>query len=76
MADRAACLHPLPSHPTHPAADTKTRDRQVAIMLVFSTALMVVGAVGTLGDLSQGSLKTLWGVTANSELRRLRGSAE
>ena len=45
-------------------SDTKTRDRQLAIVLFFSTALMVVGAVGTLGDFSQGKLKSLWGFTA------------
>jgi len=46
-------------------ADIKTRDRQAAIVLFFSTVLMVVGAVGTLGDLGQDSLKRLWGFTAN-----------
>lgn len=46
-------------------ADTKTRDRQLAIVLFFSIVLMVVGAVGTLGDLSQDDLKLLWGYTSN-----------
>lgn len=46
-------------------ADTKTRDRQLAIVLFFSVVLMVVGAVGTLGDLSQDDLKLLWGYTSN-----------
>ena len=51
-------------------ADTKTRDRQMAIMLFFSTVMMVVGAVGTLGDFEYGKLKNLWGFTANGALRR------
>lgn len=46
-------------------ADAKTRDRQAAILLFFSAALMVVGAVGTLGDLEYDSLKRLWGFTSN-----------
>lgn len=49
-------------------ADTKTRDRQLAIVLFFSVVLMVVGAVGTLGDLSQDDLKLLWGYTSNAIL--------
>jgi solute carrier family 50 protein (sugar transporter) len=48
-------------------ADTKTRDRQMAIMLFFSTIMMVVGAVGTLGDFEYHKLKNLWGFTANGE---------
>lgn len=74
---------PCPLHvcarPTHctsrtacaaaPAADTKTRDRQLAIVLFFSTVLMVVGAVGTMGSMSEDGLKTLWGFTSNGEGR-------
>ncbi|PSC73275.1 hypothetical protein C2E20_3343 [Micractinium conductrix] len=49
-------------------ADNKARDRQLAIVLGFSAALMAVGAVGTLGTLSHSSQKTLWGFTANAFL--------
>lgn len=48
-------------------ADTKTRDRQIAIMLLFSAVIIVVGSVGTLGHMSQHGLKTLWGFTSNGE---------
>ena len=46
-------------------ADTKTRDRQLAIVLLFSVVLSTVGAVGTLGGFSTSKLKTTWGFTAN-----------
>lgn len=49
-------------------ADTKTRDRQIAIMLLFSAVIIVVGSVGTLGHMSQHGLKTLWGFTSNAIL--------
>lgn len=49
-------------------ADAKTRDRQAAILLFFSATLMVVGAVGALGDLQYDSLKRLWGFTSNAIL--------
>ncbi|KAL4452035.1 hypothetical protein ABPG75_007697 [Micractinium tetrahymenae] len=49
-------------------ADAKTRDRQAAILLLFSAVLMVVGAVGTLGDMEYDSLKRLWGFTSNAIL--------
>ncbi|PSC71016.1 cysteine desulfurase [Micractinium conductrix] len=49
-------------------ADIKTRDRQAASLLVFSSVLMVVGSVGALGDLGYDSLKRLWGFTANAIL--------
>ena len=56
-------------------ADTKTRDRQIAIALLFSTGLIVVGSVGELGGLSQHSQKTLWGFTANGEAWPAGGGA-
>jgi hypothetical protein len=46
-------------------ADSKTRDRQVAILLLFSTVFLVVGSVGTMGDMGDGGRKTLWGFTSN-----------
>lgn len=52
-------------HRSYALADAKTRDRQAAILLFFSATLMVVGAVGALGDLQYDSLKRLWGFTSN-----------
>jgi solute carrier family 50 protein (sugar transporter) len=49
-------------------ADTKTRDRQLAIVLALTLALSVVGAVGTLGRFSPDALRSLWGFTSNAIL--------
>ena len=58
-----------PALPALPALfRPQTRDRQLAIMLVFSLVLTVVGAAGALGKLTQPNLRLLWGYTANAIL--------
>ena len=49
-------------------ANTKTRDRQLAILLFFTFVLPLVGAIGVMTRMSQHSLKLLWGFTANAIL--------
>jgi solute carrier family 50 (sugar transporter) len=47
-------------------ANTKTKDRQLAILLFFTFVLSLVAAIGVMTRMS--SLKQLWGFTANAIL--------
>lgn len=49
-------------------ATTKTRDRQLAILLFFAFVMPLIGAIGLMAQMSQHSLKLLWGFTANAIL--------
>jgi len=49
-------------------APTKTKDRQLAIMLFFAIILSTVTIVGSFVDLSQDGQQYLWGFTANAIL--------
>lgn len=49
-------------------ANTKTRDRQLAIILFFTLIIPLIGAIGTMAQLSEHNLKLLWGFTANAIL--------
>lgn len=49
-------------------ANTKTRDRQLFIIMFFTLIVPLIGAIGTMTQLSQHGLKLLWGFTANAIL--------
>lgn len=49
-------------------ASTKTKDRQLAIMLFFSIVLSSVTAAGAFSKMSNSDLRLLWGYTANGIL--------
>lgn len=48
--------------------DSKSRDRQLAIVMLFALVISVVGAVGVMRNLAYDPLRLLWGFTANGIL--------
>lgn len=59
---------PLSSAASPPARLPQSRDRQLAILLLFGTVLSVVGAIGAIGNLAYDPLRLLWGFTCNAIL--------
>ena len=49
-------------------ADTKTRDRQLAIIMFWVLVIPLIGAIGTMTSMSTDDLQLLWGFTANAIL--------
>ena len=53
---------------TYGLANTKTKDRIVAIVLFFALVLPLLAGIGVMARMSNDDLKLLWGFTANAIL--------